>query len=121
MSNNYVESETDKYGNTRYYDDQYNLHRTDGPAVEYRDGSKEWFIHGRKHRIDGPAYEETGGYKAWWVDGNRHRIDGPAIQYEGGINEWWVNGTPFTKEDFEQLYGTPKDKITTSFVPKYKF
>jgi len=30
-------------------------HREDGPAHEYKDGLKEWFIIGRRHRLDGPA------------------------------------------------------------------
>jgi hypothetical protein len=32
------------------------LHRADGPAVEYRKGQhKAWFRHGKRHREDGPA------------------------------------------------------------------
>ena len=31
------------------------LHREDGPAVIYTDGSKEWWIRGNLHREDGPA------------------------------------------------------------------
>ena len=45
------------------------LHRLDGPACEYVDGSKEWFVNGKKHRIDGPAIEYPDGYKAWHIDG----------------------------------------------------
>lgn len=26
------------------------LHREDGPAIEYPDGCKEWFINGKRHR-----------------------------------------------------------------------
>ena len=25
------------------------LHRTDGPAIEYADGSKEWYLNGKRH------------------------------------------------------------------------
>jgi hypothetical protein len=28
------------------------LHRTDGPAVEYTDGTKVWYLHGRYYTFD---------------------------------------------------------------------
>lgn len=31
------------------------LHRENGPAVEYEDGSEEWYLEGKLHRVDGPA------------------------------------------------------------------
>jgi hypothetical protein len=47
------------------------LHREDGPAVEYDDGHKEWWLNGRRHREDGPAIEYAAGYWDWWVNGER--------------------------------------------------
>ena len=47
------------------------LHRLDASAVEYTDGSKEWYVDGKRHRLDGPAIESANGYKAWIVDGKR--------------------------------------------------
>jgi hypothetical protein len=44
------------------------LHREDGPAVEYADGSKWWFDHGVIHREDGPAVEFADGTKRWWLN-----------------------------------------------------
>lgn len=35
------------------------LHRVDGPAVEYNDGDVSWYLHGQRHREDGPAV-------IWW-------------------------------------------------------
>ena len=35
------------------------LHRMDGPALEWSDGSKEWFREGMRHRFDGPASEHV--------------------------------------------------------------
>jgi len=32
------------------------LHREDGPAVEWYNGSKEWYKNAKLHREDGPAY-----------------------------------------------------------------
>ena len=75
-----------------HFDDRGLLHRTDGPAVEYDDGSKEWYVNGQYHRTDGPAIERADGSKCWYVNGRIHRTDGPAIEYADGTKEWWVGG-----------------------------
>ena len=31
-----------------YYNEYGQLHRDDGPAVEYPDGRKEWWLHGKQ-------------------------------------------------------------------------
>ena len=38
--------EVDCHGNRFYYNSADLLHRTDGPAIEWVDGSKEWWING---------------------------------------------------------------------------
>ncbi len=55
-------------GNIYYYNDQGDSHRDDGLAVEYVDGSKIWFQHGKLHREDGPAIEYVGGDNQWWYN-----------------------------------------------------
>ena len=67
------------------------LHRTDGPAVEYADGSREWWVSGQRHRTDGPAIERASGSREWWVSGRLHRTDGPAVEYANGARQWWVH------------------------------
>jgi len=69
-------------------------HREDGPAVEYADGGKAWFRDGQLHREDGPAVEHVDGHKVWYRNGQRHRDDGPAVEYANGDKEWWRNGVP---------------------------
>ena len=76
------------------------LHRKDGPAFEYADGSTEWYVDGKRHREDGPAVEFAGGFKCWYVDGKRHREDGPAVEYASGTKEWYVDGKNLTQEQF---------------------
>jgi hypothetical protein len=49
------------------------LHRTDGPAISYRNGDESWYVYGKLHRLDGPA-----------------RTDSSSSQY-------WINGEPTTK------------------------
>jgi len=51
-------------------------------------------VQGELHREDGPAVEYNDGTKEWWLNGQLHREDGPAIEYYDGIKEWWLNGSP---------------------------
>ena len=61
----------DEYGNKFYYTDNKmtNLHRSDGPAVEWVNGDKYWWVNGKLHRTDGPAIEFSNGDKWWYIDG----------------------------------------------------
>jgi len=35
----------------------------------YSNGTKEWFLHGKLHREDGPAVEYVDGDKYWYLNG----------------------------------------------------
>ena len=52
-----------------YLDEE--IHREDGPAIEYVDGSKEWLFNGKLHRIGGPAIEYANGRKVWIISINK--------------------------------------------------
>jgi hypothetical protein len=90
----------DKRGNIYWHNEQKQLHCEDGPAIEWVNGDKEWFINGNRHREDGPAVEYAEGSKEWWVNGVRHRLDGPAVEYVNVKPQWWINGKFYLKEDF---------------------
>jgi hypothetical protein len=94
---------TDTNGNKYWCNDNGELHRTDGPAIERKDGQLEWWVNGELHRTDGPAIEWSDGDKSWWINGKRHRIDGPAIEYYNGFLEWYVNGKKLTEEEFKEI------------------
>jgi hypothetical protein len=79
-----------------------NLHRVDGPAYEGADGSRQWWVDGKRHRVDGPAYEGADGSREWWVDGKLHRVDGPAYEGADGSRQWWVGGERLSEEQFEK-------------------
>ena len=79
------------------------LHREDGPAIEYTNGQKEWYVNGKCHRIGGPAKEYADGGRFWYVDGKRHRVDGPAIEWSNGDKPWWVDDELYTEENFNKL------------------
>ena len=95
----------DKNGNKLYYKDREMTirHRLDGPACEYADGDKCWYVDGKRHRLDGPAFEWSDGDKCWYVDDKRHRTDGPAYESAGGRKEWWVDDKRLTEEQFLAL------------------
>jgi hypothetical protein len=78
---------------TEWLNEQGLYHRDDGPAIEWSDGSREWYVNGKNHRLDGPAVEWSDGGREWWVDGKCHRLDGPAIEKSDGRINWWVNDT----------------------------
>ena len=44
------------------------LHREDGPAIEYANGTKYWHLNGKCHREDGPAIEYANGDKYWYLN-----------------------------------------------------
>jgi len=83
-----------------YRDWDKELHRVDGPAIEWIDGGKMWRVDGKRHRVDGPAIEYADGGKEWYVNGKLHRIDGPAIECSGGRKYWYINGKHLTEEEF---------------------
>jgi hypothetical protein len=68
MQEQYIE--TNRHGTKKYYKDKAKtiLHREDGPAVEWADGEKAWYVNSKQHRIDGPAREYPNGRKDWWID-----------------------------------------------------
>ena len=78
---------------------------------------------GQLHRLDGPAVEWASGDKSWWVEGKLHRLDGPAAEYANGSKEWWVEGKQLTEEEFNK-YIKPKPTCEGKIVEvdgiKYK-
>ena len=96
------------------------LHRTTGPAIEYADGSKNWYLNGRLHRTTGPAIEYADGSKNWYLNGRRHRTDGPAIQWPGhplGDNRWFLNGKHLTEQQHRDLTA-PIQEMTVAEIEK---
>ena len=58
----------------------------------YKWGSKGKVL----HREDGPAVEYANGTKFWYLNGKRHREDGPAIVYSDGVKSYHYNGKCFS-------------------------
>ena len=74
----------------------------------YTNGSKFWFLNGKRHRDDGPAIEYAGGSKYWYLNGKLHREDGPAVEFANGSKYWYINGKRLTEEDHKKAMNPPK-------------
>lgn len=79
---------------TEWYNEKEQLHRIDGPAVEYNDGEKRWFVNGK-----------------------RHRFDGPAVEFGDGTVEYYIEDVWYTKEDFNEKTGNAKE-LTVAEISK---
>ena len=80
----------------------------DGLTID-NDGSKYWYLNGKRHRTDGPAIEYSNGDKRWYLNGLQHRTDGPAIEYSDGTKHWYLNGVNLSEKEYLQV--TRKNKI----------
>ena len=94
--------EIDKDGDKEWRLPNGKRHREDGPAVEYFDGNKEWWLNGKLHREDGPAVEYSNGDEEWWLNGKRHREDGPAVEFNSDHKQWWLNGIEYTEQEYKK-------------------
>jgi hypothetical protein len=73
-------------------------------TVEVCDGSTRWYKEGTGilHREDGPAIEWSDGSKYWQKEGLLHREDGPAIEWANGDKTWYLKGKPYTEEKYNE-------------------
>ena len=69
-------------GTRRYYNNKHQLHRDEGPAVEYADGTKKWYQNGVLHREDGPAVVWYDGDEAWWFNGVKCTVTAESLRRE---------------------------------------
>ena len=77
----------------------------------YKDGttSSEYDTSKALHRTDGPVAEMADGTKIWYVDGKRHRLDGPAVEYSNSYKRWYVDDKHYSEEDFNKLIEEAKE------------
>jgi hypothetical protein len=65
-------------------------------------GDKLWYNeNGQLHRLDGPAVEHIDGYTSWWVNGRIHRLDGPAVEWPDGVKSWWIEEKQYSEKEFQ--------------------
>jgi hypothetical protein len=68
----------------------------------YFNGSKSWYLNGKRHREDGPAFEGANGDKSWYLNGKSHREDGPAVEWADGYKAWYLNDERVTEEEHKR-------------------
>ena len=56
----------------------------------HANGDKHWHLNGNLHREDGPAVEYANGIKYWYLNGELHREDGPATEFANGETRYWI-------------------------------
>ena len=93
---------TDKWGTKRWTNSRGLYHQIDGPALEFKNGHKEWWLSGKLHRINGPAVEWANGEKVWWVNGKRLGFG------DEGFWKLWDRLTPEQKQDSVLLSYLPE-------------
>ena len=86
----------------------------------YNDGTKFWYLNGKRHRTDGPAVEWCDGGKRWYHNGKLHRTDGPAVEYTNGDKFWYCDDKELTEEQFNKTKNTCENKIVEIDGKKYK-
>jgi len=86
-SNNFYNQEYNEDSDKRSYWNGYLVHREDGPAIEWSDSGKHWYI-----------------------DGKRHREGGPAVEYSFGNKEWWLNGINYSEKEYWKTINLFKNK-----------
>lgn len=69
------------------------------------EGDFFYFSNGLLHRSDGPAVEFKSGIEFWINNGNFHREDGPAItnNKNSKYNEYWLNNKRATSEEIKNI------------------
>jgi|SaaInlStandDraft_1057018.scaffolds.fasta_scaffold108242_2 hypothetical protein len=75
---------TDQEGTITWRSEEGVVHREDGPAITFDDGTEEWYLDGIPHNPNGPAITDSLGNKKWYYKGMKHRVGGPAIEFSNG-------------------------------------
>lgn len=72
----------------------------------YKDRTEWYNLEGQLHREDGPAIEWGNGDKEWYLNGKLHREDGHAVEYVDGAKFWYLNGRQISEKEFNRISKT---------------
>jgi hypothetical protein len=89
-------------GNIKWFNKDNKLHRVGGPAIEYFNGTKAYYIDDILHRVDGPAIESPNGEKEYYQYGKLHNLKGPAYVNSNGTCQYYINGVFYEENDFDK-------------------
>jgi hypothetical protein len=85
-------------------------------------GTKSWYLNGKRHREDGPAVEGSDGDKYWYLNGKLHREDGPAVEWSNGYKSWFLDDKKLTEQQHKDATSKPncEGKIVEVDGKKYE-
>ena len=87
----------------------------------YTDGAKYWCLNDELHREDGPAIEWANGTKHWFLNNELDREDGPAVELANGDKYWLLNGNELTEAEFNKKLKKPcNNKVVEIDGIKYR-
>ena len=75
------------------------------------DGVVEWRLDGQLHRMDGPAVEWPDGYRAWYFMGKLHREDGPAIISQNVNHGFYLMGYKIPEDEYLRMDASKYPKL----------
>jgi len=96
-----------------------------GVTVYPNSGNTYWYKPGTKilHRENGPACEWGNGVKEWFINDSKHREDGPAVEWNEK-KEWWLDGKIYSEEQYavemNRRNGSCEGKVVEIDGKKYK-
>lgn len=95
-NDNIAKKEKIKYNNKNYRVKVYKV-------KIHSNGAQFWYNKNKMlHREDGPAYIWADGTEVYYLNGKLHREDGPAIIWADGTEGYYyLNGESLSKEEFE--------------------
>lgn len=67
-------------------------------CLEENHHNKEGFL----HKEDGPAQVFSNGTKKWFFNGKLHREDGPAVEWNTNTCLYFIHGLAYSKEDYNE-------------------
>ena len=76
-------------------------------------GNKFWYKNGTIHRDDGPAATYPDGTQVWLKDGMRHRNAGPAVIYHNGDQYWYKDDQPYEPSAHDLMVWKMNEKEQT--------
>lgn len=96
-------------------------------GIYHEIGCTFWLKDNKLHREDGPACEWINGDKEWYLNGERHRADGPACEYldsDDGIYsyEWFLCGKRVAEQEVSNLIEKKKlnERLHSTLLDKNK-
>ena len=74
-------------------------HRTDGPAIEKKNGAKIYIQYGEFHRDGAAAIVWKDGSEVYFKEGKLHNDSGPAFIEEDGTKKYYLDGEEVNEKD----------------------